>query len=257
MMKEPILWFILVGAILFVADGFLTTERELLVIDDGVRARLSSLWQAQMGSPATEEQVSSIVDAWIREEVMLREALRLNLDRDDTIIRRRLVQKLEFLAEDVTGELPGNDALESFYQNNIADYSEPRRYSFSQIYFSEEVRAAELKDALAKQDDWKSLGDVTMLSSQYIARSKREIGIILGMGFANEVDSFVLNQWAGPFKSSFGYHYVRLERVDEPAAVPMASIEMKVLADYQADQKKQKLKTYYQSLLEKTELEYR
>ena len=103
MLREPILLFIVVGAFLFAAESYFTTEREVLVVDDGVRNRLASLWQAQMGSPATEQQLGSLIDSWVREEVMLREALRLNLDRDDTIIRRRLVQKLEFLAEDING----------------------------------------------------------------------------------------------------------------------------------------------------------
>ena len=105
MLREPILWFVVVGAFLFAAESHFTTERETLVIDDGVRHRLASLWQAQMGRPATKQQLNSLIDSWVREEVMLREALRLNLDRDDTIIRRRLVQKLEFLAEDINEEI--------------------------------------------------------------------------------------------------------------------------------------------------------
>ena len=121
MLREPILWFIVVGAFLFAAESYFTTEREVLVVDDGVRNRLASLWQAQMGSPATEQQLGSLIDSWVREEVMLREALRLNLDRDDTIIRRRLVQKLEFLAEDINGEIPDSETLERFLS---AQYSE-------------------------------------------------------------------------------------------------------------------------------------
>ena len=76
MLREPILWFIVVGAFLFAAESYFTTEREVLVVDDGVRNRLASLWQAQMGSPATEQQLGSLIDSWVREEVMLREALR-------------------------------------------------------------------------------------------------------------------------------------------------------------------------------------
>ena len=257
MLREPILWFIVVGAFLFAAESYFTTEREVLVVDEGVRNRLASLWQAQMGSPATEQQLGSLIDSWVREEVMLREALRLNLDRDDTIIRRRLVQKLEFLAEDINGEIPDSETLEGFYRLNIEKYSEPRRYSFSQIYFSEQALATEQLLTLDSLSDWKSLGEVTMLNSQYFARSKRDISNILGGEFAGVVDEFLLREWAGPFKSSFGYHIVRLERVDEPAAVPIASIEMKVLADYQESQKRQKLKDYFESLLEQTNIEHR
>lgn len=257
MIREPILWFVLVGAVLFAAEEFFTTKREALVVDDGVRNRIGSLWQAQMGVAATEKQMNSLVDSWIKEKVMLREALRLNLDRDDTIIRRRLVQKLEFLAEDLSLETPDKDTLESFYQTNIAKYSEPRRYSFSQIFFSEQARAREQKRTLDSRADWQGLGEVTMLNSQYFARSKREISNTLGKEFAGTVDDFLLGQWAGPFKSSFGYHIVRLDRVDEPAVVPINSIKMKVLADYQTNQKRDKRERYIQSLLDKTTIEYR
>jgi hypothetical protein len=75
-MKDPILWFLIVGAILFAGDSYFTAERESIVVDDQVKGRLNSLWQAQMGSPTTPEQLTSLVDAWVREEVMLREALR-------------------------------------------------------------------------------------------------------------------------------------------------------------------------------------
>lgn len=254
LMKEPIIWFLLIGAVLFGTERYLATESELIVVDDLVRDRLSSLWLAQMGNPVTQDQLSLLVDGWIKEEVLFREAIRLNLDRDDTIVRRRLVQKLEYLAEGIADEPPSLQVLESFYSKNIAQYSKPRRYSFSQIYFSKETQAAALTSALSGQVDWKRLGENSMLNDYYPARSKREIGNILGKEFAENVESFVLDQWAGPFKSSFGYHLVRLDRIDESVAISLSSIEMKVLADYQAAKKKSMLEDYYRSLIGKTNI---
>lgn len=256
-MREPIIWFLLIGAVLFGADHYLANESETIVVDDLVRTRLSSLWLAQMGNQVTQEQLSSLVDAWIKEEVLYREAIRLNLDRDDTIVRRRLVQKLEFLTEGVDDELPSQQNLEAFYSENIAQYSEPQRYSFSQIYFSSEAQAMELAASLSDQIDWKALGDNSMLNDRYIARSRREIGNILGSQFAEVVESFVLDQWAGPFQSSFGHHFVRLERIDESFAIPLLSIEARVVRDYQEVRKQSKLKDHYQSLLGKTHIVHR
>ena len=256
-MKEPILWFLIAGAVLFSADNYFSSEKESIIVDEVVKNRLSSLWQAQMGSPATTEQLDSLTEVWVREEVMLREALRLNLDRDDTIIRRRLVQKLEFLAEGIEDKPPSADTLHSFYETNIADYSEPRRYSFSQIYFSHEARGKSESVSPEQLEDWKSLGEASMLHDQYIGRSKREIGNVLGRVFEAAVDSFVQGEWAGPFESSFGYHLVRLERVEEPLALPFASIEMKVLADYHENRRDEALSDYFQMLLERTNVEYR
>lgn len=242
---------------MFGADQYFTIESESVVVDDGVRARLNSLWQAQMGNPATPEQLESLVENWIREEVMFREALRLNLDRDDTIIRRRLVQKLRFLAEDVAVNPPGPADLKAFYEKHISQYSEPRRYSFSQVFFSNLASAEQKTPMVLAGDDWKSVGETSMLNHQYIAKSEREIGNIFGSRFATYANNFELDKWAGPFKSSFGYHYIRLERVDEPVALPLASIEMKVLADFQEEQKRVMLDKYFESLLERTRLVYR
>lgn len=96
-----------------------------------------------------------------------------------------------------------------------------------------------------------------MLNDHFIARSEREIASNLGREFAGAVKSFVLNQWVGPIKSSFGYHFVRLERIDEPVALALTSIEMKVLADYQEDKKQNNLDDYHHSQLEKTQIVHR
>ena len=103
-MKEPLLWFVLIGASLFVADQF--NEADAIVVNDVVRKQIATLWETQMGLKPSDDELDSLVHDWVREEVFYREALRLGLDQEDTIVRRRLVQKLGFLAREVDDRRP-------------------------------------------------------------------------------------------------------------------------------------------------------
>ena len=115
-MRDPLVWFVLIGLILFGADHYLNNQEDQIIVDEVVRQRLATLWQTQSGNPATAQEVDSLVQSWLKEEIMFREAMRLGLDRDDTIVRRRLIQKLSFLSEEVgieTNEQSKLDALTS------------------------------------------------------------------------------------------------------------------------------------------------
>ena len=100
--KEPLVWFFLIGAVLFGADSFLRDTPDEIVVDDALRGRLAGLWKVQTGRDASAGELDSLVNNWLKDEVFYREALRLGLDREDSIVRRRMVQKLGFLMEDVT-----------------------------------------------------------------------------------------------------------------------------------------------------------
>lgn len=250
-LREPLVWFFVIGAILFVADAYFSDEPNEVVVDAGVRDRLGKLWQTQTGNPVTPQELDSLVKNWIKEEVMFREALRLGLDRDDSIVRRRLVQKLEFLVEEVEAETVERQSLEDYYRENIAHYSLPLRYSFSHIYFTDESKSSEIQLKLEDGDDWRKLGEPSMLNDSYVARSEKEIIAGFGREFAGQLGSLKRGQWIGPVKSSYGFHLVKLEHLLPEEATPLASIERKVLADYRQSQLDAAKDDYYRGLLQK------
>ena len=253
--REPLLWFLIVGAFLFAADSYFSRQPETVVVDESVRNRLNKLWQVQMGNPATQVELDSLVQNWIREEVLFREALRLGLDRDDSIVRRRLVQKLGFLVEEVEEEDDDQrQAVQKYYDENIANYSLPVRYSFSQIFFSDDSRSAEIQLKLEQGADWRGLSETSMLSDTYVSRNEKEIAAIFGRPFAGYLYSFVQGKWVGPIRSSFGFHLVRLERILPTEITPLAYIEKKVFADYLRYRQEIVIEEYYQDLLEKHEI---
>ena len=252
--REPLLWFLIVGAILFAADDYFSRQPDTVVVNETVRNRLNKLWQVQTGNPATKGELDSLVQNWIREEVLFREALRLGLDRDDSIVRRRLVQKLGFLVEEVEEEEDQRQAVQKYYQENIANYSLPVRYSFSQIFFSDDSRSAEIQLKLEQGADWRGLSETSMLSDAYVSRNEKEIAAIFGRPFAGYLYSFVQGKWVGPIRSSFGFHLIRLKRILPTETTPLAYIERKVFTDYLQYRQEVVIEEYYQDLLEKYEI---
>ena len=97
MTREPLVWFLVTGVLLFAGNSYLNPPREGIVVDSQLRAQLASLWQTQMGREPSSSERESILQSWLEEELLYREAVRMNLADDDVIVRRRLVQKLEFL----------------------------------------------------------------------------------------------------------------------------------------------------------------
>ena len=160
-LREPVLWFCLIGALLFTANHLQQTDR--IVIDDAVRARISALWQAQMNQPPTEPELQSLVDAWLRQEVLYREAVRQGLMEDDDIVRRRLVQKLGFLHQFSEDTPVSQPELDAYYQANIKRYTLPQRYSFKQIFLSNSLSVASVHSSLLAGEDWQGLGSATLL----------------------------------------------------------------------------------------------
>ncbi len=252
--KEPLFWFAVIGVLLFAADGYFSKAPQKVVVDAAVKDRLGKLWNVQTGKDASESELSSIVENWVREEVFYREALRLGLDQGDSIVRRRLVQKLKFLVEEVPDDTGDAEALEAFYDNNIDRYSLPVRYSFSQIYFTEAGQAEKAIQDLARGESWRTLGESSLLSPQYVSRSAEELESTLGRLFVNQLFSLVQGRWVGPIRSSYGYHLVRLERILPGEATPLAYIERKVAADYQQSRAEAAIEAYYHTLLEEYEI---
>lgn len=146
-LKHPVLMVLTVGALMFGADAYRGQQDSTVVVDASVRERLSALWLAQTGKTISPEELDGVVQSWVKEEVFYREAISLGLDEDDSIICRRLVQKLNFLIDETHS--PSAEQIQVFYQENIASYSLPPRFSFSQILLADPAAAGVIKRRLA------------------------------------------------------------------------------------------------------------
>ena len=208
--KEPLLHFLIIGAFIFVVFSIVNKDEidvsgNKIVITAADIERLSSNWSKKWNRPPTEIELKGLVESYIKEEVYYREALALGLDQNDTILRRRLMQKMEFLSNDLA-ELnqPDKTALNKYFFENKEKYELPARVSFTHIYFSLDKRGAKIVedaesvlsglDALRAPDK----GDSFMLEYDFAHETPYEVERLFGKSFAEQLFTLKANAWQGP-----------------------------------------------------------
>jgi peptidyl-prolyl cis-trans isomerase C len=261
--REPLLHFLLIGLLLFVVYDRLhpgpetKSESNRIVLTPEDFQQLAVTWLAQGRAPPSPAEMQSLVELKVREEVLYREALALGLDKDDTIVKRRLAQKMEFLAEGASIDSnPSPDTLRAWFRVNAQRFSLPPRVSFRHLYFSPDRRGEHAREAAVnamaqfsgKPGDWKDAeapGDPFMDRDYYGDRSAEDMAKLFGSNFAREVAGLKTGQWQGPVESGYGWHLVFID-TSVPARVPaFEEIEPEIRAEWVEDQRaKAKRKTY-------------
>jgi peptidyl-prolyl cis-trans isomerase C len=246
LLREPFVHFILVSLALFAAYRFLNPNAERveqsrrieLTVDD-VRA-LQLAWMAQWKRPPTPEELGGLVDAKVHEEVLYREALALGLDQGDTIVKRRLAQKMEFLADDVSAlRDPKADEIRGWFEKNADRFRLPGRIYFRHVYFSPDRRGAKAREAAASalQKVSAAGSDPFMFQDHYADRTPEQVAGIFGAQFAQALFQLKPGAWQGPLESGLGWHIVFVESI-APGRVPaFEEIEPQVKAEWMAGQR--------------------
>ncbi|MGE0625330.1 MAG: peptidyl-prolyl cis-trans isomerase [Pseudomonadales bacterium] len=253
-LKDPLAVFLLFGLLIFFAQEWLASDSGDYRIDVtvGQQNRIFDQWQAQMGRPPTAEEAAGLLDQWLREEIFYREAVKLGLDQDDTIIRRRLAQKLTFLNEDLANtEEPADADLTAYFEANAADYRVPERFSFEHRYFSGDRRNDAEADARAALQDADVTGDPFILQRSYAERSAREIADLFGADFARALgtlDTGRPEDWQGPIPSAYGWHLIRLTARTPSRDPLMAEVRDAVRRDYLQARRRDANETFYRTL---------
>ena len=213
--REPLVHFLAIGVLIFTFYGFWgqqdTRDQERVIsITPGEIAWLTNSWEKTWNRPPTPEERKGLIDQYLRELVLYREAVAMGLDRDDAVIRRRLAQKLEFLSNDlITPQLPTNDELQAYFAEHLDRYQPPALVTMTQVFIDPDLRGDQtLADAegIKQQlialkeppNDARSYGDAFMLQSYYPERSEAELMKLFGSGFAKSVFELVPGQWHGP-----------------------------------------------------------
>ena len=248
--RSPFFGFLLMGSLLFFFESLTDSDRKPIVVSMAQQQRLATLWETQTGSIATPEQIESLIRNWIEEEVLYQEALRLGLDHEDSIVRRRMIQKLGFIAE---SDPPGTEAevsLDEYYQQNLNNYTLPERYTFEQLYFERKANADEALAVIALGESSRNFGEFSMLNSQYAFRSRQEIDTTFGSGFAEKFDRNKLNSWQGPYASGLGFHLVQIKKIHRAEVTPLDAIRDRVRMDFQRDKEVSARKEFLRNLSE-------
>lgn len=258
LLRDPLLHFALLGGLLFAIDGLFNADggdAEEIVITPSRAEHLAAVFERSWQRPPNDVEMQKLVDNFVREEVLYREALRLGLESDDTVIRRRLRLKMEFLARDLVDAVePAPEALEQFFRDHAERYRKPARISFRQIYFSRDRREAPAQDArallanLGSDADGEATGDPHLLPREFELASLDEVKKQLGAGFAEQLTHQPQGQWVGPIRSEYGEHLVYIDTYLPEAAAEFARVRSQVLRDWQAQAHTDMLERQYQLL---------
>ncbi len=253
--REPLLHFLLLGAVLFGIYSWMNRgrmgiepSRQIAITMDDLRV-MEGYFESQWHRPPTAQEFQAMVEDKVREEVLYREGLAMGLDKDDTIVKRRMAQKVQFLSEDVaTAHEPSTAELKAWFDKNKEKFALPSRYSFRHIYFSPDKRgknaeqdaAQALTKISGQPEDSKvaaAMGDNFMFQDYYGDRAPSAIAKEFGPQFAVAIEKLKPGSWQGPVESGYGWHLVFVDTVI-PGRIPaFEEMEPDVKTAWLAEQK--------------------
>ncbi len=264
-LREPLLHFLLIGGAIYLLYGaFAETAPEetdkTIVVSAGEVEWMQTSWQKRWNRLPTPDELAGLIQQYIRETVLYREALTMGLNKHDQVIRRRLAQKLEFLAKDLVALTPPTDEeLVAYFDAHQDRYQEPALYTFTQVFFNPDKRGdTTLDDAEAVKatltargdaiEDAGALGDDFMLQSYYPEKDPLEIQKLFGSGFTESLMDLTPGQWHGPVLSGYGTHLVYVSSIHEPSPPVFAQVRERVVQDWTSERSEELNEQFYANL---------
>lgn len=256
LLREPLLHFLLIGVVLFgvyslVSPGYskaVAPSKEIRLSLDEI-TQLTQLFQSQWRRLPSQQELQRMVENKVEQEILYREALAMGLDKNDEIVKRRMAQKMQFLAEDnAVAREPTTAELNAWFEQNRVRFAQPPRVSLRHLYFSPDRRGARARDdaqqALAKLAGQPvdaavagSLADPFMFQDYYRDRAPEFLGKEFGPQFALAVARLKPGSWQGPIESGFGWHLVFVDTA-VPGRVPaFEEVEANVRAAWFGEKK--------------------
>lgn len=267
LLTEPLVIFVALGAALFVAfaafggadeaefaDGktIIVTPRDIAQLD----AAFESVWRRL----PTEDEREVQMEFFIRQEVLVREAFALGLDTDDSVIRQRLQQKMDFLLSSASQSLiPTDEDLQLYLTENAARYQQQAQVAFESVYLGDDPApdtVAETLAALNSGADSASVGQRTLLPPIMPLTRMERVDATFGAGFSEGLSAQPFDVWAGPVRSGYGLHLVRVTG-SEPARLPdLESVRAQLEEGWRSDKSKELAERQYTVLREGYSVEF-
>lgn len=263
--RDPIFHFMVLGILMFGIYNLYNSNAatRTVNIDSATISQMKWRWQKQWGRDPNQSELTGLVNAYVREEILAREAVKLRLDQDDPIIRRRLAQKMEFVLSDaLTSEAIDPLELRSFYTANEDLFASTSLFDFSHIYLSTDKHkdaktlAQSLFDRVQGKDltttDVKGFSDYFADGYSLNGKSPSQVDRVFGDGFSKRISVMPVGQWSGPVRSGLGWHLLYPRAYSEPTVPEFEDVRLMVEQRY-LEQKSQELK---QREYEKVRMKY-
>jgi len=255
--REPLLRFLLIGAVLFAGMTLAKSlQRPVVRIDAQELNQLAAYWEVQSQRPPTKTELAGIIQDRIDEELLAREALRLGLDKNDMIIRRRLAQKMSFATDDAAdaGE-PTEAELRAYYAKTADQYAAPARVAFQQAFFSgdrphggAEKAAAQALERAEESGREDPTGDPFLFPLSYDDVPLPDLLRDYGTEFVKLLQTAPIGAWQGPVLSPYGWHIVKVTARHQGSAASFDSVRPQVRDAYLNDRRKAKNAAYLRDL---------
>jgi parvulin-like peptidyl-prolyl isomerase len=254
-LTEPLLHFLLLGGLLF--GGYVWLDRgdsdtpRVVRISAAEVEWLKQTWSRQWQRLPDETELRGLVTDYLKETLLAREAQQLGLDDNDTVVRRRLAQKMKFLVEN-TARLaePEETVLRQYYDDHHARYQKAASISFSQLYFKTEPSAHVALQVLA-QNPSDELGEPTLLPPELEQADGQTVTNYFGQQFAAQVFSLETNQWQGPVMSAYGFHLIKINARQAAQLRAFDEVRSKVLEDWYRTEQDRANEQFFAALLKK------
>jgi hypothetical protein len=263
--QDPFILFVLIGASIFIAYDFSRTAEESrmeerISIDAPTQDWIYGNFTKQFRRPPTREEMGALIDAYVVEEVKVRHALDMGLDDRDSIIRRRMMQKFDFLFGSGAADLlPEDDVLLEWYLANPDGFLEPDTISFTHAYFSPDERESAKSDAVSALEafaaDATRPGDLFPFDVSFEKATPVEVRNVLGPEFTEDIFEAPLEKWFGPIRSGLGYHLVHVTDKVEGALPPLEEIREAVLGRWREAESEAILEQLVGKLTDQFEIE--
>jgi hypothetical protein len=253
LLKEPLVHFLGLALAIFALYGALNRNDEPradeIVVTGAKIEQLAGLFAKTWQRPPSASEIKGLIDDHVKEEILYREALALGLDKNDTVIRRRLGLKMEFLSQaQAEAATPSEAELEAFLEANPRRFQIEPSLSFRQVFLSPERRGetieqdlASVLEALRANPDtaMSTLGDPTILPPELPPTRKASIGRIFGAAFAEALARTPPGAWAGPVKSSFGLHVVHVGESQPGRTATLVEVRDSVAREWANERRRQ------------------
>ncbi|HEY5849771.1 MAG TPA: peptidylprolyl isomerase [Lysobacter sp.] len=258
LLREPLLHFLVLGALLFGLYGWLNRDAlrspAEVVVDRAQVQALATQFQRVWQRQPTADELRGLVDHWVREEIIFREGVAGGMERDDEVVRRRVIQKMSFMTDGMAADVPSDADLQAWLRLHGDRYRLPSRYTLQQAYFDPARHGSRLDADIEaatlalRRNPQARVGDPTLLPTALADASSDDLARTFGERFAAEVADMPDGSWAGPIVSGFGLHLVRIDSRTPGRLPQLAQVRAAVERDLLSERSREAADAFYQGL---------
>jgi len=265
LLGEPMLHFLLIGIALFAAYQWMApvdSDGRRIVITQGVVDDLVTQHVAAKGREPSSTELNHLIESYVHDEILYREGVKLGLERDDIVVKRRVRQKIEVIAEeDASTRAPTDADLSAYLAANQARFAQPAILTFEQVFLGASTSGPEVVKAVAvtraglrNGTNLEELGKPTLLPLRLTETPADLVARDFGAAFAAALEKVPVGEWAGPIDSSFGAHYVRVSERTPAVAPQLAAVRDHVVREWENERRQRARNEAYARMRERYEV---